>query len=65
MCYNSGQLAAVLAGEQARIIITTLQKFPFVIERVDALRVLCPPRQRHPRDLGRGRAAALHPVGSA
>ena len=27
---NSQQLADALAGEQARIIITTLQKFPFV-----------------------------------
>jgi type I restriction enzyme R subunit len=34
---HSGQLAAALAGEQARIIITTLQKFPFVLERVGAL----------------------------
>jgi type I restriction enzyme R subunit len=31
---SSQQLAEALAGEQARIIITTLQKFPFVLERV-------------------------------
>ena len=29
---DSGQLADALAGEQARIIITTLQKFPFVLQ---------------------------------
>jgi type I restriction enzyme, R subunit len=34
---HSGQLAAALAGEQARIIITTLQKFPFILDRVEAL----------------------------
>ena len=31
---DSSQLAEALAGEQARIIITTLQKFPFVIDKV-------------------------------
>jgi type I restriction enzyme R subunit len=31
---DSQQLAEALAGEQARIIITTLQKFPFVLEKV-------------------------------
>ena len=30
---DSAQLAAALAGEQARIIITTLQKFPFMLEQ--------------------------------
>lgn len=34
---HSQQLADALAGEQARIIITTLQKFPFVLDKVDAL----------------------------
>jgi type I restriction enzyme R subunit len=34
---HSGQLAAALAGEQARIIITTLQKFPFILDQVEAL----------------------------
>ena len=34
---DSQQLADALAGEQARIIITTLQKFPFVLEKVGAL----------------------------
>lgn len=34
---NSQQLADALAGEQARIIITTLQKFPFVLDKVEAL----------------------------
>lgn len=34
---NSAQLADALAGEQARIIITTLQKFPFVLEKIGAL----------------------------
>ena len=31
---NSGQLAEALAGAQARIIITTLQKFPFILDKV-------------------------------
>jgi type I restriction enzyme R subunit len=31
---HSQQLADVLAGEQARIVITTLQKFPFVLDRI-------------------------------
>jgi len=31
---DSSQLAAALSGEQARIIITTLQKFPFVIGKI-------------------------------
>jgi len=31
---NSAQLADALAGEQARIIITTLQKFPFVLDKI-------------------------------
>ncbi len=31
---NSAQLAEALAGEQARIIITTLQKFPVVLNKV-------------------------------
>lgn len=34
---DSGQLASALAGEQARVIITTLQKFPFVLEKVGDL----------------------------
>ena len=34
---NSSQLAEALAGEQARIIITTLQKFPFVIGNIGAV----------------------------
>ena len=34
---DSTQLAEALAGEQARIIITTLQKFPFVLDRVGKL----------------------------
>ena len=34
---NSQQLAEALAGEQARIIITTLQKFPFVLDKVAEL----------------------------
>jgi type I restriction enzyme, R subunit len=34
---DSSQLAGALAGEQARIIITTLQKFPFVLEKVGSL----------------------------
>jgi type I restriction enzyme R subunit len=34
---DSRQLAAALAGEQARIIITTLQKFPFLLDRVGQL----------------------------
>jgi type I restriction enzyme R subunit len=34
---DSGQLAQALAGEQARIIITTLQKFPFVLDKIGTL----------------------------
>ena len=34
---SSSQLAEALAGEQARIIITTLQKFPFVMGHVEEL----------------------------
>ena len=34
---NSAQLAEALAGEQARIIITTIFKFPFVMEKVAEL----------------------------
>ena len=34
---NSQQLADALAGEQARIIITTLQKFPFVLDKIGGL----------------------------
>ena len=34
---DSQQLAEALAGEQARIIITTLQKFPFVLDKVAEL----------------------------
>lgn len=33
---SSGQLADALSGEQARIVITTLQKFPFVLDKVEA-----------------------------
>ena len=32
---DSRQLAAALSGRQAQIIITTLQKFPFVLEHID------------------------------
>ena len=34
---DSAQLAAALTGEQARVIITTLQKFPFVLDKVEEL----------------------------
>ena len=34
---DSSQLAEALAGEQARIIITTLQKFPFVLDKIGEL----------------------------
>ena len=34
---NSQQLADALTGEQARIIITTLQKFPFVLDKIAGL----------------------------
>ncbi len=34
---DSTQLAEALAGEEARIIITTLQKFPFVLDKVGSL----------------------------
>ena len=34
---DSAQLAEALAGEQARIIITTLQKFPYVVEKISGL----------------------------
>jgi len=32
---SSAQLAEALAGEQARIIITTLQKFPYILDKVE------------------------------
>jgi type I restriction enzyme, R subunit len=34
---DSGQLAEALSGEQARIIITTPQKFPFVLDKIGTL----------------------------
>ena len=34
---DSDQLAEALIGEQARIIITTLQKFPFLIDKISSL----------------------------
>jgi type I restriction enzyme R subunit len=34
---HSGQLADALAGAQARVIVTTLQKFPFVVDKVGEL----------------------------
>jgi len=34
---NSAQLAAALSGEQARIVITTIQKFPHVMKHVEEL----------------------------
>ncbi|MDE0268386.1 MAG: type I restriction endonuclease [Acidimicrobiaceae bacterium] len=34
---SSAQLAAALTGEQARIIVTTLQKFPFIFDKIDTL----------------------------
>ncbi len=34
---DSSQLAAALTGEQARIVITTLQKFPFILDKVAEL----------------------------
>jgi type I restriction enzyme R subunit len=34
---DSAQLADALAGAQARIIITTLQKFPFVLDKIEAM----------------------------
>ncbi len=39
---DSAQLAEALAGEQARIIVTTLQKFPFVLDMISGL-----PRRRY------------------
>ena len=38
---DSSQLAEALAGEQARIIVTTLQKFPFVLDKIEALPTRC------------------------
>ena len=34
---SSAQLADALSGEQARIIVTTLQKFPYVIDKIGSL----------------------------
>ncbi len=34
---SSTQLAATLSGQTARVIITTLQKFPFVLDKVEGL----------------------------
>ncbi len=39
---DSAQLAQALAGKQARIVITTLQKFPFILEKIAGL-----PRRRY------------------
>lgn len=33
---NSQQLADALTGQQARIIITTLQKFPYAMEKMES-----------------------------
>ena len=52
---DSGQLAEALAGEQARIIITTLQKFPFVLDKIGAL--------PDPQLRGRHRRGAFLPDG--
>lgn len=35
--HDSSQLAEALSGEQARIIITTLQKFPYVLDKIEHL----------------------------
>jgi type I restriction enzyme R subunit len=42
---DSGQLLEALAGEQARIIITTLQKFPFVLDKIKELGERLPDRR--------------------
>jgi type I restriction enzyme R subunit len=34
---NAAQLAEALISEQARIIITTLQKFPFVLDKIESM----------------------------
>jgi type I restriction enzyme R subunit len=34
---DAAQLAVALAGEQARIVVTTLQKFPYVLDKIEAL----------------------------
>jgi type I restriction enzyme R subunit len=34
---SSAQLAEALAGEQAKVVITTLQKFPFILDKVEDL----------------------------
>ena len=34
---SSTQLAEALVGEQARIIVTTLQKFPFLFDKISSL----------------------------
>ena len=34
---DSAQLAQALEGEQARVVITTLQKFPFILDKVEHL----------------------------
>ena len=34
---DSNQLAAALEGEQARIIVTTLQKFPVIVDKISTL----------------------------
>jgi len=34
---DSAQLAEALTGEQARIIVTTLQKFPFVLDKISEM----------------------------
>ena len=42
---DSDQLAEALEGEQAQIIITTLQKFPFVLQKIEELRETLPDRR--------------------
>ncbi len=34
---SSAQLAEALTGEQARIIVTTLQKFPYILDQIESL----------------------------
>ena len=65
---NSQQLADALAGEQARIIITTLQKFPFVTEKIDALpdrRYAVIVDEAHSSQTGDSAAALKEVLGSA
>ena len=65
---SSSQLAEALVGEQARIIVTTLQKFPFLFDKISSL----PDRtyavivdEAHSSQTGEAAKALRHMLGAA